>query len=190
MPHLLSTEGPALAVSDVNGDGLDDVYLGGAKWQAGELWLQRRDGGFRRAPEPAFAADSVHEDIDAVFVDADGDGDRDLYVVSGGNEFWEGEPLRDRLYLNDGRGDFRLAQNALPDFYHNGSCVAAGDYNGDGHVGDVTPDVIANAGMVSGAAWVDGDLIVVGEWMPLRIFHQQSGAWVEHSLPSTSGWWN
>ncbi|MGH7522535.1 MAG: VCBS repeat-containing protein, partial [Gemmatimonadales bacterium] len=220
MPHLLSTEGPALAVADVNGDGLDDFFVGGAKWQAGELWLQRAAGSFRRGVEPAFQADSLHEDVDATFFDADEDGDRDLYVVSGGNEFWEGEPMRDRLYLNDGRGNFRRAPDALPDFLHNGSCVVPADFNGDGHVDlfvgsrvvtrhygamprsyllegdgtghfrDVTPEIMANAGMVSAAAWLDGDLVVVGEWMPVRIFHQENGGWVERSLPSTTGWWN
>ena len=217
MPHLLSTEGPALAVGDVNGDGLDDVYVGGAKWQPGELWIQRSDGRFRFSAQPAFRADSLHEDVDAAFVDVDGDGDRDLYVVSGGNEFTDGEPLRDRLYLND-RGTFRRGE--LPDFVHNGSCVVPLDFNRDGHLDlfvgsrvvtrqygatprsrllqgdgtghfrDVTPDIVANAGMVSGAAWVDGRLIVVGEWMPVRIYRQQNGSWTQDSLPGTTGWWN
>ena len=217
MPHQLSTEGPALAVADVNGDGLDDIYLGGAKWQPGELWLQRPDGRFRFSTQPAFRADSVHEDVDAAFADVDGDGDRDLYVVSGGNEFWEAEPLRDRLYLND-RGTFRRAE--LPLFEHNGSCVVPGDFNRDGHVDlfvgsrvvtrhygttprsyllqgdgaghfrDVTPDIIANAGMVSAAVWVDSSLIVVGEWMPVTIFREENGRWIRDSIAGTAGWWN
>lgn len=217
MPHLLSTEGPALAVGDINGDRLDDIYAGGAKWQPGELWVQGRDGRFRRTAQPAFAADSIHEDIDAAFFDADADGDLDLYVTSGGNEFSEGEPLRDRLYLND-RGTYRRAE--LPDLVHNGSCVVPGDFNHDGHVDlfvgsrvvtrkygatprsyllqgdgtgrfrDVTPEIIANAGMVSAAAWVDDNLIVVGEWMPVRVFRQEGGAFLERSDPSSTGWWN
>ena len=216
MPHLLSTEGPALAVGDVNGDGLDDVYAGGSKWQAGELWVQERSGRFRLSRQPGFRADSIHEDVDAAFFDADEDGDLDLYVTSGGNEFSDGEPLRDRLYLND-RGTFRRGE--LPDFVHNGSCVVPGDFNRDGHVDlfvgsrvvtrqygatprsyllqgdgtghfrDVTPEVLANAGMVSAAAWVDANLIVVGEWMPIKIFHTDGGTWSVRELPSSRGWW-
>jgi enediyne biosynthesis protein E4 len=135
MPHRLSTEGPALASGDVNGDGLDDLYVGGAKWQAGTLLLQQRDGSFRPSAQPAFAADSLPEDVDAIFFDADGDGDRDLYVVSAGNEFWgDMEPLADRLYLNNGQGGFTRAADALPPLRANGSVVIPGDFNGDGDI--------------------------------------------------------
>jgi len=135
MPHRLSTEGPALAVADVNGDGLDDMFVGGAKWQAGTLLLQERDGTFRRSAQPTLAADSLFEDVDAAFFDADGDGDQDLYVVSGGNEFWgDMEALDDRLYLNDGRGAFTRARESLPAFRENGSCVLPADWDGDGDV--------------------------------------------------------
>jgi hypothetical protein len=135
IPHRLSTEGPALAVADVNGDGLDDLYVGGAKWQAGRLLVQQRGGTFRPSNERVFAADSLHEDVDAAFFDANDDGHQDLYVATGGNEFWgEEEALRDRLYMNDGKGNFRRAMNALPAIFENGSTVEPGDFNGDGHI--------------------------------------------------------
>jgi hypothetical protein len=228
MPHLLSTEGPALAVGDVNGDGLDDIYAGGAKWQPGRLFIQQRDGAFRAQREPAIAADSLSEDVDAAFFDADGDGHLDLYVVSGGNEFWDdAEALRDRLYINDGRGRFLKAEHALPDFFHNGSCVVPGDFDGDGridlfvgsrvvarqygrtprsyllkndgagHFTDVTVELapgLADVGMVTAAAWIDKDLVVVGEWLPVRVFRQENGRFVDRTaqagLSGTNGWWN
>src|SRR6184192_856216 len=135
IPKLLSTEGPYLAVADVNGDGLDDMFIGGAKDQPGGLLIQQPDGRFVSSDPTVFEGDRVSEDLGAVFFDADGDGHPDLYVVSGGSEFSALAPaLQDRLYLNDGRGAFRKATASLPTEDISGSRVAAADYDGDGDV--------------------------------------------------------
>ena len=133
IPKLISTEGPATAVADVDGDGLDDVYIGGAKGQPGRLHLQRRNGSFVPSDDEVFAPDAISEDVGAVFFDANGDGRPDLYVVSGGSEYSEGAPaLQDRLYVNDGRGHLRRDAGALPPEFASGSRVVAADYDGDG----------------------------------------------------------
>jgi hypothetical protein len=135
IPKMLSMEGPAMAVGDVNGDGLDDVFLGGAKGQAGALLQQQRDGKFAPSNAGVFEEDQVSEDVAAVFFDADGDRDLDLYVASGGSEFSDLAPaLQDRLYLNDGRGGLRKTRESVPNESASGSRVAAADYDKDGDV--------------------------------------------------------
>ena len=135
IPKMLSTEGPTGAVADVDGDGLDDVYIGGAKEQAGRLLVQHRDGTFEARDDSVFARDAISEDVGATFFDANGDGRPDLYVVSGGSEYSDGAPaLMDRLYLNDGRGHFHKADRALPPETASGSRAVAADYDGDGAV--------------------------------------------------------
>jgi hypothetical protein len=135
MPKLLSTEGPNTAVADVNGDGLDDVFIGGAKEQASVLLVQQPDGRFVKTNEQLFDQDKISEDLGASFFDANGDGSPDLYVVTGGSEFSESAPaLEDRLYLNDGRGNYRKATGALPPLSNSGSRAAAADFDGDGDI--------------------------------------------------------
>jgi hypothetical protein len=135
MPKLLSTEGPFMAVADVNGDGLDDAFIGGAKDQPGRLLMQRPDGGFASTNEALLERDRISEDLGAVFFDADGDGSTDLYVVSGGSEFTDMAPaLQDRLYLNDGEGSFRKADGHLPTMNISGARAAAADFDGDGDI--------------------------------------------------------
>ncbi len=227
IPKMVSTEGPFVTVADVNRDGLDDFFIGGAKGQASALYIQRPNGTFTATNQSLFEADRISEDLGAAFFDANGDGDLDLYVVTGGNEFSALAPaLEDRLYLGDGHGRFRKTTGRLPPLYGSGSRVAVsnefvfvggrvvpGHYgidppstllrnDGRGHFTDVTAQVapdLAHVGMVTDALWVDVDgdrrldLVVVGEWMPITIFHN-TGTKLERvatkGLEQSAGWWN
>ena len=146
LKQMLSREGPALATGDVNGDGLTDVYLGGAAGKPRSLFLQEPGEKFVKAAFYVADRDLATEDVAAVFFDADGDKDLDLYVATGGNEFLpEAYELEDRLYLNDGRG--RFSRDArLPAVLENNSCVAAADVDADGD-----QDLFVGSRMVSGA---------------------------------------
>ena len=233
--QMLSTQGPRMAKGDVNKDGLEDIYIGGAKDQAGVLYIQTKAEKFIKSNEALLAKDAGSEDTDALFFDADGDGDEDLYVCSGGNEFSPNSTeLIDRLYINDGKGNFTKSPQVLPSFiFESSSCVRAADYDGDGDqdlfVGvrltpfrygypckgyilnnngkgifiDVTSTVspeLKTAGMVTDAAWMDydkdgkPDLVIAGEYMPIRIFHNQNNTLKEvtatDGLDKTNGWWN
>jgi hypothetical protein len=133
LPHLQSVQGPFMTSGDVNGDKLDDIFIGGAAGQAGILYIQNANGSFTKAAKQTWSVDAKSEDVGSLFFDADGDGDQDLYVVSGGGEHKTGSSfLRDRLYKNDGAGNFSKASNAIPVLAENGQCVKAADIDGDG----------------------------------------------------------
>lgn len=134
--HMRSTEGPALCSADANGDGLEDFYVGGAKDQPGTLFFQTKEGGFRKAGDKTFENDQVSEDTDCSWFDGDGDGDQDLYVTSGGNEFpASSSALRDRYYINDGEGRFLRSDQLLPaQKYEPTSTVNPADLDGDGDI--------------------------------------------------------
>lgn len=234
MPNFLSRQGPCIAVADINKDGLDDMFFGGAKGFLSAIYLQNETGGFTLKQEPGFAADLQSEDVAATFFDADGDGDPDLYVASGGYEFAENDPLlQDRLYINDGKGNFTKNNQALPQMFTSSACIKAGDIDGDGDIdlfvgGRVVPGkypvtprsyvlvndgkgnfkdetdavspALKNIGMVTDALFTDinkdgkSDLIVAGEWMPIKVFINQAGKLTDASATyikfASTGWWN
>ena len=132
--HMLSAAGPMIATADVNQDGREDVFIGGAKDQPGALYVQTAAGSFRKTSQAVFEKDIAKEDTDCIFFDADGDGDPDLYVASGGNEYPNSSSeLADRLYLNNGRGLFSKSNQILPaGKFESSSCVHPADYDGDG----------------------------------------------------------
>lgn len=131
LPFALSNEGPGIAVGDVNGDSLDDVFICGAKLQPSRLFLQGKNGAFAESQSQVFDVHAQSEDVDARFFDADGDNDLDLIVVSGGNEFADGEPLVPRLYRNES-GVLNFQVGALPQIPVNASKVKSFDKEGDG----------------------------------------------------------
>lgn len=231
VPYKMSTMGPAFTVGDVNGDGLDDMFLGGSFRRPAQLLIQHENSAFAPVQKEFWMEERMFEDVGATLLDVDMDGDQDLYVISGGNENTaENGGLQDRLYLNDGKGNFTKSDATLPN--ESGSVAIQADYDGDGDLDlfvggrmipgkyplpadsyilknqngkfeDVTDQLapaLVGLGMVTDALWVDYDsdsdldLILVGEWMPITIFRNDSGNFLqvsneENGLGSSSGWW-
>jgi len=228
IPHMESTRGPKMAVADVNKDGLDDIFICGASGQPGSLLIQAKDGSFIPSDTAVFHKNKISEGVDAAFFDANNDGYPDLYVVSGGNEYADGDPaLADHLYLNDGKGHFKESPDGLPSILSNKSCVAIADVNKDGYP-DIFVGGLANArqygyaqssflllndgnahfklaggkliplketGMVTSAAFTDinkdgwMDLVIAGEWMPVKVFINDRGTFRETAVGQSSGIW-
>jgi hypothetical protein len=233
--HMLSREGPRISTGDINGDGLDDFFVGGAKGFPSATFVQNSTGKFTRTNVSLFENSAIAEDLASLFFDADKDGDLDLYVCTGSNEFSSSsDALADRLYFNDGKGNLTRSDQVLPTgAFENTSTVKASDFDRDGDLdlfvgtrsnaflygepmngyllendghgkfNDITADVapaLSRLGMITDASWadVDGDqnddLIVVGEYMPIKVFYNEGAKLVDKTesagLGKSNGWWN
>jgi len=231
LPHKLSQLGPALATGDLNNDGQDDIFIGSGRDFASKIYLSNGTNYTLKA-DKIWELESPYEDIGAAIFDADGDGDNDLYVTSGSNEYpINSKYYQDRLYINDGNGNFTKSKNALPNNASSTGVVIAADIDGDmdldlfvggrlvpglypttpqssilindgGKFTNQTDNInssISTIGMVTSAEWTDydndgdKDLILVGEWMGIKLFENTNGKLTDISalvgLENTEGWW-
>ncbi|HEY6900747.1 MAG TPA: FG-GAP-like repeat-containing protein, partial [Puia sp.] len=135
LPHMFSTEGPAVAVGDINKDGLDDVFIGASKWKKPAVFLQNKAGTFTRLAEPGLDRDSTNEHVDACFIDVNKDGAPDLIIADGGNEYYGQETWREpQVYLGDGKGGFKHLDHAFDNIFMNASCITPADIDNDGNI--------------------------------------------------------
>ncbi|MFL5787758.1 MAG: VCBS repeat-containing protein, partial [Flavisolibacter sp.] len=237
LPHKFSEYGPALAVGDIDGNGTDDIVIGGNYTSPTTFLMQQKDGKFIEKKLPEVEDASLHwQDMGIALFDVDKDGDLDLFISRGGFESKPGSPAyQDRLFINDGKGNFKEDSNALPSNFTSKSCVRIADYDNDGYpdlfIGgrvepwnypkpvssfiyhnesrngqikftDVTKKIapaLENIGLVCDAIWTDfdndgwQDLIVTGEWMPVKIFKNNKGSFQDitanSGIENTKGWW-
>jgi hypothetical protein len=135
IPYMNSAEGPALAIADINGDGLDDIFVGSSKTFHNAIYVQQVNGKFKPMPQPTMLQDSMWENTDAIWTDVNKDGTVDLIIASGGNEYYgEDAHLLPLLYLNDGKGNLSRKSDAFSAIYSTQSKIVADDINGDGHI--------------------------------------------------------
>ena len=233
LPHKQSELGPTLCTGDANGDGLDDVFIGGGHGQAPRLFTQKSDGTFSAAASQPWDRHAEQETVGSLFFDADTDGDQDLLVLAGGNEDDLREPVyAQRFYLNQGKGVFTATSDRLPPMMTSAFRAAAADIDNDGdldvfiggrttpahypfaprsfllvndgsgHFADATNALAPEAmgpGLVTDMRFADmdgdrdPDLVVVGEWMNVTWYRNDSGHFTnvskEAGLDATHGWW-
>ncbi len=224
LPYMLSTQGPRISTGDINNDQLTDFFIGSSAGDTAAVYIQTANG-FLRSAQPVLETDKDLEDAGSVFFDADGDGDQDLLVVSGGYQFDQGSAmLAARLYVNDGNGN--LSKGVFPGIATNASSVIVADYDQDGfpdvfiagraisgrygypgrsfllhnkqgRFTDVTPEELKEPGMVTDAVWSDlnndrfPELLLVGDWMPVTILHNNQGVLgSKEMVPESAGLWN